>query len=59
MPVILPREAWAAWLDPATPAADRSGLLVPLPAERMAAWPVTTLVNRVANDAPELRERSL
>jgi putative SOS response-associated peptidase YedK len=58
MPVILPRETWDAWLDPATPATELRGLLVPLPAERMTAWPVATLVNYVGNDAPELREPS-
>ncbi len=55
MPVVLPREAWAAWLgeEPAT-ADELQALLTPYPAERMRAYPVTTRVNSVKNDDPAL-----
>jgi len=53
MPVILPREAYDRWLDPAE---QRSGsfsdLLVPYPAEELAAYPVSTYVNSAGNDSP-------
>ena len=53
MPVILPREAYDRWLDPAE---QRSGsfsdLLVPYPAEELAAYPVSTYVNSPGNDSP-------
>ena len=55
MPVILPREVYAAWLDPALtdPRVARE-LLRPLPAEEMRAWPVSRRVNNPANDDPTL-----
>lgn len=54
MPVVLPPEAWARWLDPElTDAAELTGLLGPYPGE-LAAWPVSRAVNRPANDGPEL-----
>lgn len=54
MPVILPAEAWASWLDPAA-RSDES--LLQLLADRrpeLDAHPVSTLVNKVANNVPEL-----
>ena len=54
MPVILPPQAYAEWLDPAPRAAlDLLPLLTPYPAEAMRAHPVSTLVNSPANDRPE------
>jgi putative SOS response-associated peptidase YedK len=55
MPVILPREAYAQWIDP-TPhfPVDLNSLLVPYPAEEMEAYPVSPLVNAPANDTPEV-----
>jgi putative SOS response-associated peptidase YedK len=54
MPVVLPPTAWDRWLDPAN---DRPepllALLEVLPAEAMARHPVSTLVNKVANNLPE------
>lgn len=53
MPMILPREAWAAWLgeEPAEEAALLA-LLRPCPDAAVLAWPVTSRVNKVAeNDA--------
>jgi putative SOS response-associated peptidase YedK len=40
MPVILPPDVWAAWLDPATPPDQAGALLLPYPAEAMASHPV-------------------
>ena len=51
MPVILPESAWADWLDRDNK--DRGyleSLLTPFPEEEMAEHPVSTLVNKVANN---------
>lgn len=46
MPVILPPEHYRVWLDPAMDKAKPlTDLLKPYPAEDMAAYPVSTLVN--------------
>jgi putative SOS response-associated peptidase YedK len=59
MPVILPREDYAAWLDPAeTNAKAVLPLLRPYPAADMLAYPVSRRVNSPANDAPDLIERA-
>lgn len=53
MPVILPPEAYAQWLDPAEQSPDQlSPLLNPYPAELMTAYPVSTIVNNPRNDVP-------
>ncbi len=54
MPVILPRHAYAQWIDPTPlfPIALKS-LLVPYPAGEMDAYPVSTLVNSPGNDRAE------
>lgn len=54
MPVILPPEAYSAWLDssPANPARLRP-LLQPYPAEEMEAYPVSPLVNNPTYDSPD------
>lgn len=57
MPLVLPRAAWASWLDPDR--ADPGGLLAP------AGWlvdglelrPVGKAVGNVANNGPELQRR--
>jgi putative SOS response-associated peptidase YedK len=53
MPVILPTQAYATWLQPGE-ADPRSlqALLMPYPAEEMVAWPVSRLVNSPENDSP-------
>jgi putative SOS response-associated peptidase YedK len=58
MPVILPRDTWAAWLgeEPAWPQ-DLLALLIPYPSSELAAWPVPRRVGRVAEDDPGLAER--
>ncbi|MGH3834407.1 MAG: SOS response-associated peptidase [Pseudonocardiaceae bacterium] len=58
MPLVLPAQAWEAWLDPDSD--DPSRLLVPPPPELVAALelrPVSTAVNDVRRDGPELVER--
>jgi putative SOS response-associated peptidase YedK len=54
MPVILPTDAYAKWLDtmPQTPE-NLNPLIKPYPAEEMAAYPVSTLVNNPKNDRAE------
>jgi putative SOS response-associated peptidase YedK len=57
MPVVLDRSAWDPWLDPGNDDLDAlRALLVPAPAERFEAHPVSTLVNSVRRDGPELLE---
>lgn len=54
MPVILPPDAYAQWLDPAARTPDSlQPLLKPFPAGEMAAYPVSTLVNDPKNDRVE------
>lgn len=55
MPVILPRDAYAEWLDyKQTDANAVTPLLVPYPADKMIAYPVSRRVNNVRYDAPDL-----
>ena len=59
MPVILPPEHYDLWLDPGLhDAGPLEALLVPYPAEQMAAAPVSRGVNHVGNDGPELLARA-
>lgn len=54
MPVILLREAYEQWLEPAERRPDDlNELLKPYPAEQMAAFPVSRIVNDPGNDTPE------
>jgi putative SOS response-associated peptidase YedK len=58
MPLILPAPAWPAWLDPDS--ADPGELLAPPAAQLVDALelrPVSTAVNNVRHDGPELVER--
>ncbi len=55
MPVIVPPEQYARWLDPAEPGPEE--LLVPCPARDVAFWPVSTRVNNVRHDDASLIER--
>jgi putative SOS response-associated peptidase YedK len=48
MPLIIPPEDYARWLDSANPHADK--LVQPYPSERMRAWRVSTRVNKVTYD---------
>lgn len=55
MPFILPEESYATWLAPgeADPR-QLSTLIKPFPANKMEAYPISTLVNSPANDTPEI-----
>ncbi|MCY4526049.1 MAG: SOS response-associated peptidase [Anaerolineaceae bacterium] len=55
MPVILQPDDYDTWLNPAS-CDEHQGLLRPCAAEPMQAWPVSTVVNRPANDTPETIE---
>lgn len=58
MPLIVPRQSWDGWLDPDR--ADVTDLLVPTPEEIVASLelrPVSSLVNNVRNNGPELLKR--
>ena len=58
MPVILPREAWPAWLgEVEADEAELRALLRPCPPEWLAAWPVSARVNKVTENGPGLLER--
>jgi putative SOS response-associated peptidase YedK len=55
MPVILPPDAWDAWLDPDLQDVEQLRDIVErLPVPDLAEHPVSKLVNRPANDAPGL-----
>jgi putative SOS response-associated peptidase YedK len=55
MPVVLDRDRWAQWLDPGTKDPDTVlGLLESPGPGRFEAYPVSTRVNSVRNDGPEL-----
>ena len=54
MPLVLGREDWSAWLDPATDMAEVVKMMVPSPSEWLCAYPVGSRVNNVANDGPDL-----
>ncbi len=55
MPVVLDRERWDSWLDPAvTDPETVMGLLESPGPGRFVAYPVSTLVNSVRNDGPGL-----
>jgi putative SOS response-associated peptidase YedK len=52
MPVILGHNAAGAWLDGATPADELKELLIPFPAKKMSAVPVSEYVNKPQNTGP-------
>lgn len=52
MPMTVPQANWAAWLDPQFGADAHSLLTVPAP--ELTYFPVSTAVNKVENDGPEL-----
>lgn len=55
MPVVLSESAWDEWLDADNHDTDRlQRLLVPAPPAEFEAWPVPLLVNKPANNGPEL-----
>ena len=57
MPVLLPREAWEDWLDPEMDDRDYlQSLLEPAPDDVLGMYPISTRVNNVRNEGPELVE---
>ncbi|PLX44184.1 MAG: hypothetical protein C0609_06255 [Deltaproteobacteria bacterium] len=57
MPVILPEDYYAAWLDIEDPGDVESAIGIPFPEAKMECWPVSRAVGNVRNDNPELVER--
>ncbi len=58
MPVIVPPDAFALWLDCANVDAETAAALIaPAPEAQLEAYEVSTAVNRTANDNPTLVER--
>lgn len=57
MPVTLAPHDLEAWLSPDRPVEEVLALLVPAPEHWLRAWPVSTAVNRVGTDGPELLQR--
>ena len=53
MPVIVEPEDFDLWLNPEPDPEQGLHLLRPYPAEKMAAYPVSTVVNNPRNDVPE------
>jgi putative SOS response-associated peptidase YedK len=57
MPMIIDPAGWADWLDPASSdVADLRGLLSPAAASGLTTYPVSTEVNSVRNNGPQLIE---
>ena len=58
MPVIIPSEQQAMWLDPGFSAVSAlSELLRPFSSDEMAVYPVSRFVNKATNESPECLER--
>jgi putative SOS response-associated peptidase YedK len=58
MPMVIEPERWADWLDPAAgDPADLAALLAPAAASGLTSYPVSTTVNSVRNNGPELLTR--
>jgi putative SOS response-associated peptidase YedK len=57
MPMVIAPESWADWLDPGnSDASDLRALLAPAAARGLATYPVSTEVNSVRNNGPELMQ---
>jgi putative SOS response-associated peptidase YedK len=57
MPMMVAPERWKDWLDPRLTEADAAReLMAPPPAGSLEIFPVSTQVNNVRNNGPELRE---
>jgi len=59
MPVLLRRDDFARWLNPAVPGEQLRALLEPYPAELLDAWPVSKAVSRASNEGVELIKRAV
>jgi putative SOS response-associated peptidase YedK len=59
MPVTLPSASWDAWLDRDLKDPDAAlGLILPVDPEEVMEHPVSSRVNSVKNNGPELREKA-
>ena len=56
MPVILGPAQYAAWLDPATPTDQLHAMLQPAAEDLLDYYPVSTYVNKPANQGPQCIE---
>ncbi|HEY3013567.1 MAG TPA: SOS response-associated peptidase [Nocardioides sp.] len=57
MPMMVPPERWAQWLDPSISGKDElMSLLEPAAPGRLSAYPVSSLVSNVRNNGPQLLE---
>ncbi len=54
LPLILARHDWHRWLSPHTTVDKARELLVAVPDDTLAAWPISDRVNVVAHDDPSL-----
>src|SRR6267154_5567299 len=54
MPVIVPPEAFDFWLDPNVDAEMAASVIAPAPDGLLESYPVSSAVNRAANDTPDL-----
>jgi putative SOS response-associated peptidase YedK len=58
MPMVIDPDRWADWLDPAaSDPADLAALLAPATSDGLISYPVSTTVNSVRNNGPELIKR--
>jgi len=56
MPVIVPPQAFDFWLDPNADAEMAAAVIAPAPEGLLESYPVSSAVNRTANDTPDLLE---
>lgn len=54
MPMTIPAAQWEAWLDPTIGAEMAQGFMVPAESDTLEAFPVSTRVNNVRNNGPDL-----
>jgi putative SOS response-associated peptidase YedK len=58
MPMVIQPDRWEEWLDPAaSDPADLMALLAPAASIGLTSYPVSTVVNSVRNNGPELTQR--
>jgi putative SOS response-associated peptidase YedK len=58
MPMVIQPDRWQEWLDPAaSDPADLMALLAPAASIGLTSYPVSTVVNSVRNNGPELTQR--